>query len=270
MQRHKLGIGTWQIGGPVNVIGHNTGWNAVSDAEAIEILRYCYSTGVDFFDTADSYGMGKSETLLGQAFANNADVIICSKVGWIPKGNELVQDFSPERIPSALAGTLERLQRSSINYYLLHNPPLAAITPQLLNTLNKLKEEGKILKFGISVGFLQPYMQFADAFDAFEVAYNEISPNNLALLPQLTGKDVFARSIYAYGLLLKTSEQLQPSLYNDWRRNVDIKFWDAARDYIEKHPTETPKSLLEKAMAQPFNRTIIGISDIKQARSLLA
>src|SRR6266581_9206336 len=77
-----IGLGCWAIGGPFLFEGKPDGWGAVDDAESIRAINRAVDLGVTFFDTADAYGTGRSERVLGQALRSRRDeVIIATKFG---------------------------------------------------------------------------------------------------------------------------------------------------------------------------------------------
>src|SRR5579885_1587796 len=78
-----IGFGCWAIGGPfTSVEGKPAGWGEVDDDESIAAIRHALDAGITFFDTADVYGVGHSETVLGRAVANRRDdVVIATKFG---------------------------------------------------------------------------------------------------------------------------------------------------------------------------------------------
>jgi aryl-alcohol dehydrogenase-like predicted oxidoreductase len=148
-----LGFGTWTL---------STGWwGDYTDTEAVALLRQARSFGVNFFDASDSYGNGRAEEQLGEAFAADPDVVIATKVGYdfYTHGNErrrqreIPQDFSPAHIRRACEESLRRLRRDSIDYYQLHNPKMDTIErDETFACLDGLVREGKIRSYGVALG----------------------------------------------------------------------------------------------------------------------
>src|SRR3954452_18944869 len=96
----EIGFGAWAIGGPSEASGTPLGWGRTSDDESLVAIRRARDLGVTFFDTADSYGFGRSESLLGIVLSRRRqDVIIATKVGVVrTSSNELKKDFSKQHI----------------------------------------------------------------------------------------------------------------------------------------------------------------------------
>jgi aryl-alcohol dehydrogenase-like predicted oxidoreductase len=143
----EVGFGAWGIGG--NKDGA-IAYGPTDEAQSLDALAAAREAGINFYDTADLYGYGESERLIGKAFAGCRDqVLIASKVGMLDATGK--QDFSPARIEKALDATLQRLQTDYLDLYQLHSPPLAALTGELLRALEKLRSKGKVRALGISL-----------------------------------------------------------------------------------------------------------------------
>ena len=109
----EIGYGTWGLGSD-----YATGYGKVDDRESITSLQYAFENGINFFDTADLYGSGHSETILSKAlFQNRRDIIIATKGGTLPhSGLFMPQDFSSEYLEKALNNSLGRLKTDYIDY----------------------------------------------------------------------------------------------------------------------------------------------------------
>jgi len=150
----RLGVGCWAIGGEMTADGKPGNYGQVDDRDAVTALRRAHELGLRLFDTAEAYGMGHSESLLGEALAGFDDVVIVSKFGYhldFEKRAFLGVDVSPAHIRAALEGSLRRLRRERVDVYLLHVnelPPVDAAP--VFDTLETLRAEGKIASFGWS------------------------------------------------------------------------------------------------------------------------
>lgn len=145
----EIGFGAWGIGGGVN---GSLGYGATDDAVSQTALREAVANGITFFDTADLYGFGHSEELLGETLRDVREkIVLATKVGFLgPKGP---QDFSVQHIRKSLEGSLKRLRTDRVDLYQLHNPPVSLLQEdgRILETLRALQKEGKIRAFGISL-----------------------------------------------------------------------------------------------------------------------
>ena len=111
----EIGFGGWAIGGATDASGTPLGWGRTNDDESLAAIRRARDLGVTFFDTADSYGFGRSESLLGIVLSRKRqDVVIATKVGVVrtPTG-ALAKDFSKQHIFQAVDGSLRRLRWST-------------------------------------------------------------------------------------------------------------------------------------------------------------
>jgi aryl-alcohol dehydrogenase-like predicted oxidoreductase len=150
----EIGFGAWTIG--------MDWWNKkIDDGEAIRMLKKAYDLGINFYETADVYGKGRSEKLLAQAFkdARNDSIIYSTKWGYDIYNaeqighNELPQKHNPRFLQYALQQSMDRLQVDQIDVYSLHNPKMAAMQDdQLFESLDGLVESGKIRSHGVALG----------------------------------------------------------------------------------------------------------------------
>lgn len=154
--------GTITLGGDmtVNRIGYGamrlTGkgiWGPPPDhAAALATLRRVPELGINFIDTADSYGPDVSESLIAEALhPYPADLVIATKGGWTRCGPaQWLHNASPTHLQQALEGSLRRLRLDRIDLYQLHVPDPAVSFDASMDTLAKLREQGKIRHIGLS------------------------------------------------------------------------------------------------------------------------
>jgi len=160
--RSAAGSGTIALGGEltVNRLGFGamrlTGdgiWGAPKDrATAIAVLRRAVELGVNFIDTADSYGPDVSEELIAEALAPYPkDLVIATKGGWNRPGpNQWTHDASPAHLRDAVEGSLKRLRLDRIDVYQLHVPDPAVPLAASIETLANMQSEGKIRLVALS------------------------------------------------------------------------------------------------------------------------
>jgi pyridoxine 4-dehydrogenase len=128
-------------------------WGLPKDrTAAIAVLRLAVKLGVNFIDTADSYGPNVSEELIAEAlFPYPVDLVIATKGGWNRPGpNQWTHDATPAHLRKAVEGSLKRLRRERIDLYQLHTPDPVVPFEDSVGTLAQLKSEGKIRLIGLS------------------------------------------------------------------------------------------------------------------------
>lgn len=152
-----LGMGCWAIGGPFSSGDTPIGWGQVDDAESLRAVACAVDLGVRFFDTAQAYGAGHSEEILGRALAAHPEVLIGTKIGLAidPERKLLVgPDIAPEAIVASVDASLKRLQRERIDVVHLHlNSLPIAEAAGVFDTLDTLRAAGKIAAFGWSTDY---------------------------------------------------------------------------------------------------------------------
>ncbi len=142
----EIGLGCWAIGGDA--------YGPTSDKASLEALETAWDRGVNFFDTADTYGKGHSETLVGNFLKGKPKdrVIVATKAGWDFYSTPVRKCFEAGYLRLACEKSLKRLGVEAIDLFQLHNPPLEFIEKgEALGLFEKLKREGKIRFAGYSV-----------------------------------------------------------------------------------------------------------------------
>jgi aryl-alcohol dehydrogenase-like predicted oxidoreductase len=143
----EISLGTWQLG---------EGWGSVSEKDAIRVIEAAIDSGVNFFDTADVYGDGRSERLIAQALnARKEKIFVATKVG------RRLQPHTPEgynktNLAKFVERSLTNLKREALDLVQLHCPPTEVYyRPEVFDALEDLKQAGKILHYGVSVVIFQ-------------------------------------------------------------------------------------------------------------------
>lgn len=127
------------------------GWGDVQEKELIDAINTAVDNGVNFFDTADTYGLGQSEKTLAKGLGKRRkDVIIESKFGVRFSSQQTIYDNSPAYIRTALEGTLSRLSTDYVDIYVIHYRDPSVPMEEVVETLETLQKEGKIRYFGLS------------------------------------------------------------------------------------------------------------------------
>lgn len=228
----RLGIGTWQLGGPNYVGNKPTGWGAVDETAAIRAIHCALDEGIRFIDTADSYGAnGQAETLVGQAlkqtmYLSTLPVEVCTKFGNLrdAKGQP-TQDYSPTYLTEAVEASLRRLQRDSLDVLLLHSPPdafdWATYDP---DPFDALVRAGKIKAYGVSSRSVYGAKRVMDVGfgSVLEVIYNALDRRAESVLwddPTSAAYRFIARVPLASGFLKTTYLEQDPIFPPDQYRH---------------------------------------------------
>lgn len=156
----KSGIKVSEIGFGAWTIGLDWWGKKIDDDEAIRMLKKAYDVGINFYETADMYGRGKSERLMARAFRDmRGEVIYSTKWGYDMYGaeqvghSELPQKHNPEFLEFALKQSLERLETDYVDVYSLHNPKMDAIrNDALFQALDELTRKHTIRSHGAALG----------------------------------------------------------------------------------------------------------------------
>ncbi len=161
-----IGFGCWAIGGPFTRDGSPAGWGEVDDTESAAALHRALDLGVTFFDTADVYGTGHSEQVLGRALAAHRDeVVIATKFGntFDPARRAITgADATPGYIQQACRASLARLGTDRIDLYQLHLGDLPADqADDVLAALEDLVAAGLIRGYGWSTDDPERATRFA-------------------------------------------------------------------------------------------------------------
>jgi aryl-alcohol dehydrogenase-like predicted oxidoreductase len=150
-----LGMGCWAIGGPAWRDGRPIGWGDVDDKESVRAIHRALDLGVTLFDTANIYGAGHSERVLGQALAGRRQqVVIATKFGqlFVEETRQAIgPNASPAHIRSACDASLRRLDADYIDLYQFHLGDYdLERAPEVRETLEDLVAAGKIRAYGWS------------------------------------------------------------------------------------------------------------------------
>ena len=248
----EVGMGCWAIGG--NAFGNSYG--ATDDSESVKAVRKAVDLGCNFFDTADVYGHGHSEELLGIALQKiRKSVLIATKVGgsYIYGDDWGNMNFTPEYVRFALEQSLLRLKTDYIDVYQLHNPTLQMIKEgEVFKPLRELQKEGKIRHAGVSVFTLDEGLAALDHADSIQCVFNIIDPRNYEMMEtaKRRGIAIIVREPLANGLL--TGKYTASSVFEkgDIRNNTPPQYMEGVTelaDEMEKRfPWATPAQIALK------------------------
>lgn len=230
----EIGFGAWGIGG--------VSYGPVNDSESIKALQFAFDNGVTFYDTADSYGNGHSEKIIGNALKRvRGKIIIATKVGCLPHGGrEMPQDFTTKHINQSIEASLSRLRTDYIDLYQLHSPPMSILfDDKVIRTLENLKSDGKVRVIGISARSpddgliaIKKY-----GFSCVQVNFNLTDhrpiENGLISLAERDNIGIIARTPLNFGFLAKRYTSMPKFEVGDHRMNwpkEQLEIWAKSPD----------------------------------------
>ncbi len=290
MEKRPLGVGT---GLSVSVIGlglwaaGGDEWGTSEDRASLDAIETALKAGVDFFDTADVYGSGHSEELLGQAMRGRRDeFIVATKIGWIDYDDEADRSRydNVARLVEDVKSSLERLGTDHVEVIQCHIDHPEPNTPVFIEGFRKLKEDGIVTAWGVSTSDLEHLKQFNAEGDC-EVLQTDYSILNRtaerALFPycQENGIGVIVRGPLAMGLLAGKYSASDTFPEGDFRRAWiedpeqneqflrDLDVVDGLREVV---PDDEPMArfALRFVMSNPAVSTVIpGARNESQARA---
>ncbi|MFH1657158.1 MAG: aldo/keto reductase [bacterium] len=169
----RLAFGCWAIG------GH--GWGKISDQDSIAAIRQAWELGINFFDTADIYGLGHSEEVLSQALGKERKkAVIATKFGMrLDKNGKTFKDISPKWVVEALEASLRRLKVDCISLYQIHWLDAKTNISETMEALKKCQQAGKIENIGCSNFSLAEMRQAQEVsrVESLQAEYNLINSN---------------------------------------------------------------------------------------------
>ncbi len=213
-----LAYGTWQFGGD---------WGPVDERAAIAAIQHARSLGINFFDTAQAYGFGRAERLLGAALAADLrsareSVVIATKGGLRMDGDRLVRDASPASLRKGVEASLEALGTDYIDLYQVHWPDPQTPIRDTAAALAELVREGLIGHVGVSNHTTAQIGQFAAVLpvETVQPPYHLFRRDiEAGLLPYAAAHHigVLAYGPLAHGLLGGAITEATTFAAGDWR-----------------------------------------------------
>src|SRR3989338_774613 len=174
------------------------------EEDAIKLLKFAVDSGVALIDTADVYGLGRNETLIGKALTakQKGNVMIATKAGCTRPNGGWDTDGRPEHIKKAIEGSLKRLGISKIELYMLHAPDHRVPFKESLKAFKELQEQGLVNKIGVSNFSLHQLKEAQKIIDVVSVEnhYNlAFRKDEKDLLPYLTEKNIAYLAYFPLG-----------------------------------------------------------------------
>lgn len=216
----EIGFGAWGLGGEA--------YGPTDDFVSERAVFTALDAGINFFDTADLYGSGRSEELIGKVCAGRrSQVIIATKGGTLPhRGFDMPQDFSLNYLRRALGQSLTRLGMSYVDLYQLHSPTLHALREtDALEALALFKREGTIRHAGISARTPGDALWIVEnvPIDVLQVNFNLLDQRavecGLFRAAANAGIGIIARTPLCFGYLTGTLTGLEKLSHGDHRAN---------------------------------------------------
>ena len=215
----EIGLGCWQFGGD---------WGDVGDDTALGVLSAAVAHGVDFFDTADVYGEGRSESLIGRFLRETRDdVFVATKLGRAA-GAGFPDAFTWESLRDCTEASLQRLGVESLALTQLHCLPTEWLARgEVFEWLRRLREEGKIRRFGASVESMDEALICLeqDGLASLQIIFNLFRQKPVTALfdqAQAHGVALIVRLPLASGLLTgkyTKDTQFAPQDHRNYNRN---------------------------------------------------
>lgn len=263
------------------------GWGEVSEDNLIHAVHLAIDKGVNFFDNADTYGLGKSEETLGKALKGKRDkAVIATKFGVRVEEGRTFYDNSPEWINRSIESTLKRLGTDYVDIYQIHYRDQKTGIEDVVGALEKLQQKGYIRYFGLSnihrqdiaefKPFRKKFISFQDEYslacrknekDLFEIANElQLTPLTWGSLGQgiLTGKYDINSS---FGPDDRRSRDTYVNFHGEkLKKNLEIV------DYMRKISEENGKSIASIAIrfVMDYVTDSVVIAGIKNSQQLLS
>jgi aryl-alcohol dehydrogenase-like predicted oxidoreductase len=280
----RLGLGCARIGGVFQ--GDPTSF--------VRLLAVARDAGINFFDTADMYSQGESESLLGHAFGKRrADVLIATKAGYCLPGRRklaghlkpilrpviralgirrdqlpaatrgvMAQDFSPGYLTRAIEASLRRLRTDYVDLFQLHSPPLDVIERgEWEPALEDLKRAGKVRYYGIACDSLDAALAALryKGVSSVQFTFSLLEPRaSQALLPaaQAAGVACIARECLGNGLLVKPASDFDLARYCSSLEEQELR----TKQLVELRAQASAQGTSLAARALEFASTARGVS----------
>lgn len=230
----RICFGTWQFGGD---------WGSLEEQENIDAMRRALDLGITFFDTAQAYGFGASEQLLGKALGpaleeRRDEIVIATKGGLRQEGDGMVRDSSPAFLRQGVEESLGHLGVDHIDLYQVHWPDPDTPFEETAGALEELVQEGKIRHAGVSNYGVEELRAFSERrpVETLQPPYHLFRRDiEEDVLPWCREHDVgvLVYSPLAHGLLTGKFDEDTEFDEDDWRGESDLFSGDAFRRNLE-------------------------------------
>ncbi|GMV05992.1 MAG: aldo/keto reductase [Gemmatimonadota bacterium] len=244
-----VGFGAWAIGGGAMAGSMAIGWGATDDDVSRAALRRAREVGITFFDTADFYGLGRSEALVGEVFGNADDVVVATKVGHrLGADGSISLDYTARHVREACEASLRRLRRDRIDFYQLHSARMPHLLEgECVDAMERLREAGHVRWWGLSLNTFEPgpeaeHLMGLGKGHGFQLVLNVLNRRALPVVERArrAGVGVIARMALQFGLLggrMRPGARFAQDDHRSFRLTDDVigrtrellePFWEAA------------------------------------------
>lgn len=246
--------------------GNRLGQDYASDEHWIALVQRAVDLGVTLFDTAEAYGWGRSEEMLGRALGNRDDVLVATKMCRVRETN--AQEYSAARMVETVEGSLRRLRRDVIDIYQLHSPRRESLERfDWAEGMAKLKAQGKIRVAAVAIGAVADgiWLMENDLVEVLQITYNifetEVEQRLLPLAEE-KGVGLLCRMPLARGVLTGKFHPGQ-DVPADHRATLDgDRMWENVRKAEALRPIAAAYDGGMTRMAHHFSLTPRAISAI--------
>jgi aryl-alcohol dehydrogenase-like predicted oxidoreductase len=256
-------------------------FGATDDRESVRALHRALDLGLNFIDTADTYGAGRSELLIGEVLkARRSDAIVATKGGSLHHISPGHPNFDPDYISGAIEASLKRLQIDQIDLYQLHSPrPEIIRNAALFERLEKHKREGKIRHYGVSVATTADAKLVLEETQAevIQLVYNILHQDPATTvfpLARQKGVGIIVRVPLERGILAGRFDKAAKFGTDDWRRTIfsdsELTKFNAAVDQLRFLVRDDVPTLAQAALrfclsSLAVSTVIAGVRTVPQA-----
>ncbi|HEX6849091.1 MAG TPA: aldo/keto reductase [Chitinophagaceae bacterium] len=250
----EIGFGAWAIGGGAMIGNTAIGWGDADDTDSIKAIHAALDAGINFFDTADIYGLGHSEDILGKTIGDKKEIIIATKVGNVSRNDQFTVDYSKKYILVACEASLKRLKRETIDYYQLHSARMQHLqNGECIEAMQQLQAQGKIKYWGISLNTFDPIPE-AEFFienkigNGFQLVLNLLNQNALPLLEKISSPSGGGQDGAGYGVIVRMALQFG-LLTGKFDKGVNFPANDHRKNRLTKEVIEFSNRSLDPVWA---------------------
>jgi aryl-alcohol dehydrogenase-like predicted oxidoreductase len=265
-QVSAISFGTWSHGGPKTVDDQAVGWSGHDDDQAVAALALAAEGGIVHWDTADVYGDGNAERLIGRLWTEvpRERIFLASKIGWDP--GPYGHAYHPRQIEERLERSLELLGTDYLDLYYFHNCDFGsddAYLDDAVALFRKLRDEGKIRSIGLSDWDLDKLTGYAERVEPDvvqpyrNVVDDDMESSGLAAWVEANDAGVAYFSPLKHGLLLGKYERPMEFAEGDMRRRIHGFRDQRYLDHLRRCREEVTRRFRERS-SQPVLLALLG------------